>query len=185
MLNTVTKADTFLQPHISDQLDQLEKMKYFSTIDLASSFWQIRMHPSAQEKTTFVTSQGVFEFRVMPFGLSNAPAVFQCLMQQVESSLNPESGPDYVSVYLDDIFVFFRSLEDHLEHLQQVISRLKDVGLKLNPAKCYFVWSELEYLGHLVTRNRLKTSPRLFKAVQEFPTPSNIQDMHFFLRLSL
>ena len=183
-LNTVTKADTFPLPRISDLLDQLGRTKYFSTIDLASGFWQIRMHPSAQEKTAFVTPQGLFEFRVMPFGLRNAPAVFQRLMQQVVSSLNPESGPDYVSVYLDDILVFSRSLEDHLEHLQRVISRLKDVGLKLNPAKCYFVRSELEYLGHLVTRNGLKTSPRLVEAVQEFPTPTNIQDVRRFLGLS-
>ena len=137
-LNSVTTADNFLLPHIDDLLDQLGDSKYFSSIYLASGFWQIRMHPSAQEKTAFVMPQGLFEFRVMPFGLTNAPGVFQRLMEQVIMGLNPISGPDFVSVYLDDILVFSRSLEDHLNHLWIVINRLVEVGLKLKPAKCHF-----------------------------------------------
>ena len=179
-LNSVTTADNFPLPRIDD-LDQLGDSKYFSSIDLASGFWQIRMHPSAQEKTAFVTPQGLFEFRVMPFGLTNAPGVFQRLMQQVIMGLNPISGPDFVSVYLDDILVFSRSLEDHLNHLRIVINRLVEVGLKLKPAKCHFAKKELEYP---VTREGLKTNPRLIEAVREFPTPKNVQDVQRFLGLS-
>ena len=119
-LNSVTKLDSPLT-RIEDLLDQLGSSKYFSTIDLASGFWQIKMHPTAQEKTAFVTNRGLYEFRVMLFGLTNAPAVFQRFMQQVVDPLNPASGPDFVSVYLDDILVFSRILEEHMTRLQTVI----------------------------------------------------------------
>ena len=183
-LNTVTKTDSFPLPRIEDLLDQLGMSKYFSTIDLAAGFWQIRMHPLAQEKTAFVTHQGLFEFRVMPFGLTNAPAVFQRLMQQVVTPLNSMSSHDFVSVYLDDIIVFSRSLEDHLKHLQIVIQRLTDVGLKLKPAKCRFIQRELEYLGHIVSRDGLKTNSRLVHAVSSFPVPQSLHEVRRFLGLS-
>ena len=164
-LNAVTKADTFPLPRIDDLLDQLSKAKYFSTLDLASGFWQIRMEPHSQEKTAFVTPQGLFEFRVMPFGLTNAPAVFQRLMQQVLAGLNPEDGKEFVTAYIDDILVFSPTLPEHTEHLQKVISRLKEVNLKLNPAKCKFVRKEVDYLGHVITAGGLKPNPRLTDAV--------------------
>lgn len=121
-LNSVTRADTFPLPRIDDLLDQLGKSAYFSTLDLATGYWQIRVHPNSQEKTAFVTPQGLYEFRVMPFGLTNAPAVFQRLMQCVLMGLNPEEGPDFVAVYIDDILVFSRTLEDHIDHLRLCLS---------------------------------------------------------------
>ena len=98
-LNAVTKADTFPLPRVDDLLDQLHDCKYFSTLDLAAGFWQIRVHQKSMERTAFATPQGLFEFRVTPFGLTNAPSVFQRLMQKVLMDLNPERGPDFVSVY--------------------------------------------------------------------------------------
>ena len=141
------------------------------------------MHTSSQEKTAFVTPQGLYEFRVMPFGLINAPAVFQCLMQQVILSLNLDSEVEFVSVYIDDILVFSRTLEEHLLHLQQVIERAVQVGLKLKPSKCKFVWKELEYLGHIISQEGLKPSPRLVDALQDFPKPTTVQETRTFLRL--
>ena len=125
-LNSVTKPDSFPLSRIEDLLDQLGGSTYFSTIDLASGFWQIRMHPDSQQKTAFSTQQGLFEFWVMPFGLTNAPAVFERLMQQVVAPLNPSSGPDFVSVYLDDILVFSRNLGEHMVHLTTVIEKLAE-----------------------------------------------------------
>ena len=95
-LNSVTKADTFPLPRMDDILDQLGGYKFFSTLDLKSEYWQIRVHPDSQEKTAFATHQGLYQFKVMPFGLINASTVFQRLMQQVLMGLNPEAGPDYV-----------------------------------------------------------------------------------------
>ena len=120
----------------------------------------------------------------MPFGLTNAPAVFQRLMQQVIIPLNPATGPDFVSVYLDDVLVFSHNLEDHLLHLKAVIEKLADVGLKLKPEKCRFAQKELEYLGHVVSRDGLRTSPRLVDAVRNFPVPKTVQDVRRFLGLS-
>ena len=115
-----------MSQRIDDLLDQLGRAKFFSTLDLAAGYWQVQVHPDSREKTAFVTSRikVCIKFIVMPFGLKNAPADFQCLMQRVLMGLNPDQGPDFVSVYLDDILVFSEMFEEHLEHLQQVVERL-------------------------------------------------------------
>ena len=118
-LNAVTKADTFPIPRIDDLLDRLNRARYFSTLDLAAGFWQIRVHPDSREKTAFTTPHGLFEFQVVPFGLCNAPSVFQQLMQRVLSGLN-QPQEDFVSVYIDDILVFSKTLGEHLVHLHKV-----------------------------------------------------------------
>jgi len=92
----------------------------------------------------------------MPFGLKNAPAVFQRLMQKVLVGLNPEEGASFVSVYLDDMIVFSETLEAHLEHLQQVMRHFMEAGLKLKPSKCHFVCGEVQYLGHTTTPQGIK-----------------------------
>ena len=120
----------------------------------------------------------------MPFGLTNAPAVFQRLMQCILMGLNPEEGPDFVAVYIDDILVFSRTLEDHIDHLRLVFECLVETGLKLKPAKCHFVWREVEYLGHIITPQGLQANPRLVAAVQEFPIPQSLQEVRRFLGLS-
>ena len=103
----------FHYPWIDDLLDQLGTAKFFTTLDLAAGYWQIRVVDNSIERTAFVTPTGLFEFRVMPFGLTNAPAVFQRLMQNVLSGLNPDGGPSFVVVYIDDILIFSRTLDDH------------------------------------------------------------------------
>ena len=183
-LNTHTQADLFPIPRIDDLLDQLGDSKYFTTLDLASGYWQIRVHPDSQQKTAFVTPQGLYEFKVMPFGLTNAPAVFQRLMQRVLMGLNPAEGPDNVTVYIDDILIFSRTSEDHLQHLHSVLKRLKEAGLKLKLQKCHFIRQEVEYLGHVITPNSLKTNSRLVEAVQKFPIPTSVQQVRQFLGLS-
>ena len=159
------KADTFPLPRINDLLDQLGKSRYFSTLDLASGFWQILVHPHSQEKTAFVTPQGLFEFRVMPFGLANAPAIFQRLMEEVLRGINSESGPNFVSAYIDDILVFSSTLKKYLAHLELVMKRFEEVGLKLKPTKCRFACEEVEHLGQVITPKGLKPNPRLIAAI--------------------
>ncbi len=183
-LNSVTKADTFPLPRIDDLLNQLGAARYFSTLDLASGYWQIRMPPDSVEKTAFTTPHGLHEFRVMPFGLTNAPGVFQRLMEKVLAGLNPPDGSAFVVVYIDNVLVFSRSLEEHLEHLRRVILRICEAGLKLKPSKCHFIREEVEYLGHLITPQGLKTNARLTAAVAEFPRPQNVSEVQRFLGLS-
>ena len=120
----------------------------------------------------------------MPFGLMNAPAVFQRLMQQVLAGLNPEDGNPFVSVYIDDILVFSSTFEEHLDHLRRVIGRLREANLRLKPTKCLFVRDEVEHLGHSLTRQGLMPNQRLTVAVQEFPKPKNLHDVRRFLGLS-
>ena len=183
-LNQATKPDVFPLPRISDLLDQIGKAQFFSTLDLASGYWQVRMHSDSQQKTAFTTSYGLFEFRVMPFGLRNAPAVFQRLMQRILTGLNPSDGPDFVSVYLDDILVFSPSLDDHLKHLGQVLERLSQAGLKLKPSKCHFLTQQVEYLGHIITPQGIKPNPEREKAVRDFPVPTSLKDVHAFVGLA-
>ena len=149
-LNKVTKKDTYPLPHVDDLLDEIGDARYFSTLDLASGYWQIRVAASSREKTAFITPEGLFQFRVMPFGLTNAPAVFQRLMQSVLMGLNPVGGKHFVFVYMDDVLVFSETLKDHLKHLQLVIQRIQDAGLKLKPSKCHFVREEIQFLGHVL-----------------------------------
>ena len=120
----------------------------------------------------------------MPFGLTNAPTVFQRLMQKVLSGLNPEAGPDFIAVYIDDMLIFSHTVTEHLEHLRAVIQRIEEAGLKLKPTKCHFARSEVEYLGHLVTPKGLKTNQRLVEAVNMFPTPTDVNGVRRFLGLA-
>ena len=183
-LNSVTKPDVFPMPRIDDMLDQLGKSRYFSTLDLASGYWQIRVVPSSQEKTAFIAPQGLYEFRVMPFGLMNAPATFQRMMQKVLMGLNPPDGPDFVSVYVDDVLVFSDTLGEHLQHLRLVIDKLQGAGLKLKPSKCSFVQDRVEYLGHVITSQGLSPNPARIDAVRLLPVPTNIKKLRQFLGLA-
>ena len=158
-------------------LDQLGHTRYFSTLDLSSGYWQVRMSEVSREKTAFITQQGLFEFRVMPFGLTNAPAVFQRFMQQVISGVNPMEGPNFVSVYIDDLLVYSQTLEEHLIHLSKVMDKLREVNLKLKPSKCHFVRQCVEFLEHILTPEGLQPNPKQVAAVQEFPVPQNVHEV--------
>ena len=108
-------------------------------LDLSSGYWQIRVSETSGEKTAFITQQGLFEIHVMLFGLMNAPAIFQRLMQVI-SNMNPMEGPNFVNVYIDDLLVYSQTLEEHLVHLNKVMDKLREVSLiKLRPSKCHFV----------------------------------------------
>jgi len=180
-LNMVTKGDAFPMPRIDDLLDEGQS-KYFTTMDLKSSYWQVKVHPDSCEKTAFITHAGLFEFRVMPFGLANAPALFQRLMQRVLGDLNEDQR--FVSVYLDDVLIFSRTFEEHKLHLQKVLKRLQEVGLKLNPTKCHFVRTHVHYLGHVITAEGVKPTTSHIEAIQEFTIPKDVKALRQFLGLS-
>ena len=120
----------------------------------------------------------------MPFGLTNAPAVFQRLMQKVLDGLNPDEGPDFVEVYIDDVLVFSRTMEEHVKHLRQVLERLRKAGLKLKPTKCHFIRNSVEYLGHVITPDGLKPNPKQVSAIQDYPAPESVSQVRQFLRMT-
>ena len=114
----------------------------------------------------------------------NAPSVLQRLMTRVLMGLNPDDGPDFVAVYIDDVLMFSRTPNDHIVHLSLAITRLQEAGLKLKPRKCHLVLQEIEYLRHVITPAGLKPALKLIAAVVEFPVPRNMKNVHQFLGLS-
>ena len=181
-LNALTRKDVFPLPRIDDLLDQLHEKRIFSTLDARTGYWQIRMSADSQAKTAFSTTDGLYEFRVMPFGLCNAPATFQRLMQHTLRGLGGDHP--FCSAYIDDIVVFSSSLEEHIEHLNQVFQRLRDVGLKLHPKKCHFARQQVLYLGHIISAKGIYPNPEKVKAVQQFKTPTNVRAVREFLGIA-
>ena len=181
-LNAVTRKDVFPLPRIDDLLDQLKGKTVFSILDAKSGYWQIKMERESQEKTAFVTTQGLYEFRVMPFGLCNAPATFQRLMQKILAGLGGDTP--FCDVYIDDIIVFSSNLRDHISHLEQVFSRLRRAGLKLHLGKCQFGCPEVLYLGHIISAAGVAPNPEKVAAVRDFPTPTSVQTVRQFLGLA-
>ena len=177
-LNAVTKLDVFPLPRVDDSLDLLAK--YFSTLDLASGYWQVNMSPESIEKTAFATHSGLYEFAVMPFGLCNAPATFQRLMETVLAGL----ARDACMVYLDDILVLGATLEEHLQNLGQVFDRLRKAGLRLKPTKCHLAQKEIAYLGFIVTDKGVAADPQKIEAVRSYPTPTDLKHLRSFLGLA-
>jgi len=132
------------------------------------------MHPDSRQTTAFVTHMGLHEFRVMPFGLRNAPAVFQHIMQQVLAGLKTGNCSKFASVYIDNIILFSSTLKDPIQHLELVINRLLEFGLKLR-SKCQFIQREVHYLEFVLTPSSLQTPEEHVHAVTEFPVPKNVR----------
>jgi len=179
-LNSVTHHDAYPLPRIDATLDSLARCKYFSTLDLASGYWQVAVEESDKEKTAFSTPQGNSEFNVMPFGLTNAPATFQRLMECVLSDLTFEQR----LIYLDDIIVFSTTFDEHLQRRGQVFLALRAAHLQLKLSKCSFMQKEVVYLGHIVSADGVKPDPRKVSAVSDSPSPSSIKELKHFLGLT-
>uniref|UniRef100_A0A2S2NNZ3 RNA-directed DNA polymerase n=1 Tax=Schizaphis graminum TaxID=13262 RepID=A0A2S2NNZ3_SCHGA len=179
-LNQISVGDAYPLPNIIDILDQLGKSKYYTTLDLAQGYHQVRMHPEHTEKTAFSTDKGHFEFLRVPFGLKGAPATFQRLMNTVLAGLTGLKA----FVYLDDIIIYALSIADHSEKLKAVFERLRTFNLKLQPSKCTFMRKEVNYLGHVITDQGVKPNPQKIKCVIEFPIPTDEKKVKSFLGLS-
>jgi len=179
-LNQVTKKDNHPLPRIDDILDQMQGSQWFSTIDLASGYWQVEIEEEDKEKTAFITNEGLYEFNVMPFGLCNAPATFQRLMHEVLGDLIYNKAP----VYIDDVNVHSKTFEQHLEDLEEVFERIRRSGLKLRMDKCHFCDREIEFLGYIVGKDGIKTSEKIIEKVKNYPRPTNVTEVRGFLGLA-
>ena len=178
-LNEKTIGDAYPLPNITEILDQLGSAKYFSIFDLASGFHQIKMAPDDAHKTAFSTPYGHYQFTRMPFGLKNAPATFQRLMNSVLSGLQ---GTE-LFVYLDDIVIYSRSLREHEIKLTRLMKRLREAKLMLQPDKCEFLRHEVIYLGHIIDEHGVKPDPKNIEAVENFPRPKTPKNIKQFLGL--
>jgi len=179
-LNDLTIGDSFPLPNITEILDQLGNAKYFTTLDLASGYHQIPMAERDKQKTAFSTPYGHYEFNRMPFGLKNAPATFQRLMNSVLTGMQGLK----CLVYLDDIVIYGASLEEHNKRLEEVLQRLRENNLKLQPDKCEFLRKETIYLGHIISENGISPDPSKLTAIKEFPMPRKVKDIQSFIGLA-
>jgi hypothetical protein len=166
---------------MDDLMDYLSRASYFSKIDLKSGYHQIRMREGDEWKTIFKTNEGLFEWLVMLFGLTNAPSTFMRLMNEV---LKDFIGK-FIIVYLDDILIFNKTKEGHLKHLTSVMERLQREKILINLKKSSFMKKELIYLGFIVSSNELKMEPEKVRALIEWPLSSNIFEVTSFHGLAI
>ncbi|KAJ9544945.1 hypothetical protein OSB04_024652 [Centaurea solstitialis] len=179
-LNKLTVKNRYLLPRIDDLFDQLQGAAWFSKIDLRSGYHQLKVREEDVHKTAFRTRYGHYEFVVMPFGLTNAPAAFMDLMNRVCRPLLDRS----VIVFIDDILIYSKTKEDHVEHLREVLEILRKEQLYAKFSKCDFWLQEVQFLGHLVNREGIKVDPAKVEAVMKWETPKSPTEIRSFLGLA-
>ena len=177
-LNEVTIKDAYPLPQVNDLIDTLSGHKYFTTLDLASGYWQVPMEESSQEKTAFVIPGGnIFHFKRLPFGLCNAVPTFQRLMSNVLQGLLPNK----CLVYLDDVLIVGHNFEEHLNNLKEVLNAIQNAGLKLKPLKCHFGQTSVKFLGFQIADTGLAPDPEKVKAIKEYPVPKDLTELRRFI----
>ena len=165
-------------PKIDEMYAKLKGAKVFSTIDLRSGYHHIALGKSSRAKPAFVTPFGKYEFLMVPFGLAQAPAYFQLLMNKVLKKLK------FAMTYLDDIIIFSQNELQHLEHLEIVFSHLREAGLKMKHSKCDFFKSEIHYLGHLISPEGISPLPNKLDSIKHMPVPNSTKEIKQFLGLT-
>jgi hypothetical protein len=176
-LNRVTKKNRYPIPLIGDLIDRLKSAKIFSKIDLRAGYNNIRIRPGDEWKTAFRTRYGLFEYLVMPFGMTNAPATFQYFMNDIFHDMVDV----FVIIYLDDILIFSNNLDEHRVHVKTVLERLRQHNLHAKPEKCDFHTTSVEYLGVIITPDGVKMDPSKVKTIIDWPTPKSVKQLQSFL----
>ena len=176
-LNAVSVKNKYPLPRIDDLFDQLRGASVFSKIDLRSGYHQIRIAEGDIEKTAFRTRYGHYELTVMPFGLSNAPAIFMDLMNR----LFREQLDTSVVVFIDDILVYSRTKEEHEVHLRWVLDIMREHQLYAKLSKCEFWLDRVSFLGHIISASGISVDPAKIEAVKSWPRPKTVTDIRSFL----
>ncbi|OMO58913.1 reverse transcriptase [Corchorus capsularis] len=179
-LNKVTVRNRYPLPHIDDLFDQLKGAQVFSKIDLRSGYHQLKIKVEDVPKSAFRTRYGHYEFLVMPFGLTNAPAAFMDLMNRVFKDYLDK----FVVVFIDDILVYSKSMEEHGEHLRLVLQILREKKLYAKFKKCEFWLDSVAFLGHVVSKDGISVDPEKVKAIVEWSRPTNATEVRSFLGLA-
>ena len=179
-LNLISVKNSYPLPRVDNMLDRLHGSSIFSKIDLRQGYHQIRVAADDIPKTAFRTRYGHFEFTVVPFGLTNAPATFQRLMHEIFR----QHLDTFVIIYLDDILIFSKSAEEHQRHLQAVLEILRTHQLYANVGKCHFAVPEVDFCGHMVSAAGIATDPSKITAISSWPQPSTLTDLRSFLGLT-
>ena len=174
-LNTVTTPDRYSIPLIADLTARLHGRRIFGKVDLIKGYHQIPVAEEDIAKTAITTPFGMFEFLRMPFGLKNAGQTFQRMMDEILCDL------DFLFVYMDDVLVASRTMEEHIEHFRQLFQRLAAHDLVVSPAKCQFGQRRIEFLGHTVTKDGMEPLPEKVAAISQFPAPSTQDGLRRFL----
>ena len=176
-LNAVTVRDAFPIPRIDDAIDNMGDAQYFTTLDLASGYWQVELTNAARAKSAFVTPFGLFEWKVMPFGLCNAPATFQRLMTMVLGDL----VPSVCSAYIDDTITFSKTFQEHLVRLRLVFEKFRAAGLKVKPRKCQILSKSVTYLGHVFKGGGVSPDPKNCSSVTSLKPLSSATEVRRFV----
>ena len=181
-LNEVTKKMSFPLPRLQDVWDALGESNscYYTVLDMASGFWQFMLDPETKHKSSFITPTGQYQWNRLPFGLSNSCVSFQMTMSQL---FQPELYKS-VLVYVDDILIFSRTLEEHMAHLETCFDRLRQANLTLKPNKCSFVTKSVNYLGHVISKDGILPNPDKTKVIDTFPAPKNQKEVRRLLGLT-
>lgn len=179
-LNSQTIADRYPIPDINLTLQNLGNAKIFSTIDLESGYHQVNIQESDREKTAFAINGAKYEFVRMPFGLKNAPSIFQ---RCVDNVLRPYIGK-FAYVYIDDVLIFSKSEEEHIEHINIIVNALHNANMKVSGEKSHFFSTSIEFLGHIIKNGRITVDPQKTSTMQNYPVPKTLKELRSFLGLT-
>ena len=177
-LNAISNADAYPMPRIDDLIDRLGRAKYITTLDLSKGYWQVPVDEKSRHLTAFTTPFGLFQFKVMPFGLQGAPATFQRMMDRLLWDV-----PEFAAAYLDDLVIHSNTWKDHLQHIQLIFQKLQDAGLTIKPKKCQLAMTKCSYLGHIVGRGEVAPEKAKLQGVNYFPVPRTKKQVRAFLGL--
>lgn len=174
-INPCMRVDQYPIPNIEEIFTRLNGGIKFTKLDFSDAYLQVELEDSSKPLTTISTPFGFFQYRRMPFGISNAPAIFQSISDQIIS------GIPHSAVFLDDIIVSGRNMEEHMNNLKEILSRIEKFGFKCKLSKCEFFKDEIEYLGYIISKEGRRTNPMRVKAISEMPDPKNSKEVEVFM----
>ncbi|MCO5606112.1 hypothetical protein L7F22_060299 [Adiantum nelumboides] len=175
-LNRITIKNRFPVPRVEDLFDKLQGSTYFCRIDFKSGYHQIRIVDEDIVKTAFCTTFGLYEYLVMPFGLTNTPATFNRMMERI---FRPHRN--FTGVFFDNVIIYSKTIEEHKEHLKVIFQALRDNKLYVNQKKSEFFLQEIQYLGHIISKNGIRMDPAKLEVIKDWPNPRNLHEVRSFI----